>query len=61
MDYLTTAEFAEKWMISQRRVTIYCKGQIDGAVLIGRLWMIPKETKKPDVPRRVRKLGHKNK
>ena len=34
MDYLTSAEVAEKWNISQRRVAIYCKeGRIDGAVL----------------------------
>ncbi len=25
MDYLTSAEVAEKWNISQRRVAIYCK------------------------------------
>lgn len=42
MDYLTSAEVAEKWNISQRRVAIYCKeGRIDGAVLKGRMWMIP--------------------
>lgn len=38
MEYLTTAEFAVKWGISQRRVAIYCKeGRIDGAVLKGRI------------------------
>ena len=42
MEYLTTAEFAEKWKVSQRRVAIYCKeGRIDGAVLKGRTWLIP--------------------
>lgn len=25
MEYLTTAEFAKKWGVSQRRVAIYCK------------------------------------
>lgn len=56
---MTTAEFAEKWNISQRRVAIYCKeGRIKGAVLIGRMWMIPKDTEKPDDPRRVRKMGY---
>lgn len=58
MDYLTSAEFAEKWGISQRRVAIYCKeGRIKGAVLKGRMWMIPKDTEKPQDPRRVRKMG----
>lgn len=58
MEYLTSAECAAKWNISQRRVAIYCKeGRIEGAVLKGRMWMIPSETKKPEDPRKV----HKNK
>ena len=53
MEYLTTAEFAVKWGISQRRVAIYCKeGIIDGAVLKGRIWLIPSNTEKPDDPRK---------
>ena len=59
MEYLTTAEFAEKWNISQRRVAIYCKeGRIKGAVLKGRTWLIPENAVKPEDPRRVRKNGH---
>lgn len=59
MEYLTTAEFAEKWNISQRRVAIYCKeGRIKGAVLKGRTWLIPENALKPEDPRRVRKNGH---
>lgn len=58
MEYMTSAEFAEKWNISQRRVAVYCKeGRIDGAVLKGRMWMIPSDAKKPDDPRKVRKMG----
>lgn len=58
MNYLTTAECAEKWNISQRRVAIYCKeGRIKGAELKGRTWLIPNDIEKPDDPRRVRKLG----
>lgn len=46
MDYMTSAEFAEKWNISQRRVAVYCKeGRIEGAVLKGRMWMIPADAK----------------
>ena len=34
MEYLTTAEFAKKWGISQRRVGIYCKeGRLEGAMI----------------------------
>lgn len=56
MEYLTTAELAEKWEISQRRVAIYCKeGRIEGAVLKGRTWLIPKESQKPEDPRKNNK------
>ena len=59
MDYLTSAEVAKKWNISQRRVAIYCKeGRIDGAVLKGRMWMIPSEATKPEDPRRVHRTEH---
>ena len=55
MDYLTSAEVAEKWNISQRRVAIYCKeGRIDGAVLKGRMWMIPSDATRSE-ERRVGK------
>lgn len=58
MEYLTSAEIAEKWGISQRRVAIYCKeGRIDGAILKGRMWMIPLKAKKPKDPRQSRKNG----
>jgi len=58
MEYLTSAECAEKWKVSQRRVAVYCKeGRIDGAVLKGRMWMIPYEAVKPEDPRRKQKKG----
>lgn len=57
MDYLTTAECAEKWGVSQRRVAIYCKeGRIEGAELKGRTWLVPKDAEKPIDPRKLRKL-----
>lgn len=59
MNFLTTAEYAKIWNISQRRVAIYCKeGRIDRAVLKGKTWLIPENTKKPEDPRRVQKKGH---
>jgi DNA adenine methylase len=58
MEYLTSAECAEKWGVSQRRVAIYCKqGRIDGAVIRGKMWLIPERAEKPEDPRRVRKMG----
>lgn len=56
MEYLTTAEFAKKWGISQRRVGIYCReGRLEGAMIKGKTWLIPADAKKPADPRRARK------
>ena len=59
MEYLTSAECAEKWDISQRRVAIFCKeGRIAGAVMRGRMWMIPSDAEKPENPRKIQKSGN---
>ena len=61
MDYLTSAECAEKWNVSQRWVAIYCKeGRIKGAIQRRRMWFIPADTAKPIDPRNVRKMAHNN-
>ena len=53
MDYISTAEQAKIWNISQRRVSILCKqGRIEGAVMVGNTWLIPKGTPKPVDARR---------
>ena len=58
MEFLTTTEMAEKWNISRRRVTTLCReGRIEGAILRGNTWLVPDNAKKPDDPRRVRKMG----
>ena len=47
MDYLTAAETAEKWGISDRRVTKLCnEGRVDGIIRKGFMWLIPAETEK---------------
>ena len=57
MEYLTSAECAEKWGVSQRRVAVYCKeGRIEGAIYKG-IWLIPDTTPKPEDARKVRKKG----
>jgi len=49
MEYLTVKEMGEKWKISSRMVTIYCKeGRIDGAIKKGNLWLIPEDAHKPE-------------
>ena len=57
MDYLTTAEVAKKWEVTQRWVSGLCKkGRIPGAVLRGKTWLIPKDAKKPADGRSKTKL-----
>lgn len=58
MEFLTTSEIADKWSVSRRRVTTLCRdGRIEGAILIGNMWLVPDNTKKPEDPRRIRKIG----
>lgn len=58
MEFLTTSEMAEKWKVSRRRVTTFCRdGRLEGAILRGNTWLIPENTKKPEDPRRNRKTG----
>ena len=62
MEYYTTAELAEKWGITQRRVAIYCKeGRFEGAILKGRTWLIPGDVEKPQDPRRNKKNSEESK
>lgn len=49
MNYLSVADVAKKWNISERSVRNYCsKGRIEGAFLTGKTWNIPKNAKKPE-------------
>lgn len=53
MQYLTTAQIAKKWNISQRRVSLYCKdGRIPDAEFKGKMWLIPENAVKPEDPRK---------
>ena len=48
MNYLSVAETAKKWNISERSVRNYCaQDRIPGAVLIGKTWHIPENAEKP--------------
>lgn len=58
-DYMYVKEAAERWQISERRVSYLCKqGQIEGAVKNGRNWVIPADTQKPG-DRRVKTGAYK--
>lgn len=48
MNYLSVAETAKKWNISERSVRNYCaQERIPGAVMIGKTWHIPENAEKP--------------
>ncbi|SEP67612.1 hypothetical protein SAMN02910289_00315 [Lachnospiraceae bacterium RM5] len=58
MEYVSTSEIAKTWNISRRRVTTLCsEGRVEGAVFAANTWLVPKDAKKPEDPRRVRKMG----
>ena len=49
MNYISVADVAKKWNISERSVRNYCsKGRIEGAFLTGKTWNIPENAKKPE-------------
>ena len=48
MQYLSVAEAAKKWKISERSVRNYCaKERVEGAVFKGKTWKIPADAEKP--------------
>jgi len=48
MQYLSVAEVAKKWNISERSVRNYCaQGRITGAFIVGKTWNIPESAEKP--------------
>lgn len=53
MKYLSVAEMALKWGISERSARNYCaEDRVSGAVLIGKTWAIPEDAPKPDRKRK---------
>ena len=48
MSYLSVAEAAKKWGVSERSVRNYCaQGRVDGAILVGKTWKLPEDAEKP--------------
>ena len=55
MEFLTSAESAEKWKITRRRVSTLCsEGRIKGAILKANTWLIPADAQKPANPRQIK-------
>ena len=56
MKYISVAEFAAKYGISERTARNYCSlGKIEGATLVGKTWNIPAEAELPGRKSRQRK------
>lgn len=48
MEYMTAKEAAEKWGITVRQIQSGCEhGRIEGAIRMGYMWLIPKDSPKP--------------
>ncbi len=49
MRYLSVADTAKKWDVSERSVRNYCaQGRVSGAFLSGKTWNIPENSRKPE-------------
>lgn len=48
LEYMSAPEAAKKWGISERWVEVLCsENRIPGAAKLSRMWLIPKDAKKP--------------
>ncbi len=55
LSFISAKEAAEKWNISRRRVAILCaENRIDGAMMVGNMWIIPSTAEKPIDKRTIR-------
>lgn len=62
MNCMSAREAAEKWGISQRRVAVLCaENRIEGATMVGNMWIIPSSVEKPVDARTERYIQHDEK
>ena len=55
LQYITAKEAAEKWNISQRRVSILCaENRIPDVAMLGNMWIIPRDAEKPEDARKTK-------
>lgn len=59
--YITAKEAAEKWNISQRRVSILCsENRIPDVAMLGNMWIIPRDAEKPEDARKSKTTKRSN-
>ena len=57
LQYITAREAAERWNISQRRVSILCaENRIPNVAMLGNMWIIPGDAKKPNDARKEKQV-----
>ena len=62
MDYLSIQDVSNKWNISKRRVQILChEGRINGAKMIGNMWVVPENAVRPADARKKNPIMEKKK
>ena len=55
LSFMSAKEAAQKWNISQRRVSVLCgENRSKGARMVGNMWSIPSNANKPDDKRIIR-------
>ena len=55
MEIMSAREAADRWGISQRRVAVLCsENRIENVQMLGNMWLIPKNAKKPTDARSTR-------
>ena len=59
LQYITAREAAEKWSISQRRVSVLCaENRIPNVAMLGNMWIIPRDAEKPMDARKEKVSKH---
>ena len=62
MQYVSVAEMAEKWNISERSVRNYCAhNRVEGAFITGKTWNIPENAEKPERTNKKREKQRRDK
>ena len=61
LQYITAREAADKWNISQRRVSILCaENRIPDVAMLGNMWIIPRDAEKPADGRKYKAVQRTN-
>lgn len=62
MEFMSAEEAADKWGISQRQVAVLCsENRIANAAMVGNMWIIPNDAKKPVDARSLRYIDKQSK